>query len=207
MFLRSGASPKPTSATIPIELQKKIPTNIEWAKTGTAPAPPPSPPPQPTHPHSPLYSPTHPNERCCDAARTGGRREGGGSDTGRWYEGPKTYQDHQGGKNKNSLTKLIWHPMAFRIGLPGSSRLQNYGHIKPVILQCRTLRETNDKIHWVPILFLINFGFCFLPVGPGISWVPHTPALAGYEGPKTYQDHPGGHNNQDVYQKQNRINH
>ena len=44
--------------------------------------------------------------------------------------------------------------MAHRVGLPGSSALQNDGHIVPVILQCRTPQETNPKGHWGPNYFL-----------------------------------------------------
>ncbi len=44
--------------------------------------------------------------------------------------------------------------MALRIGLLRSSALQNDGHIKPVILQCRTPQETNPKGHWGPNYFL-----------------------------------------------------
>ena len=52
--------------------------------------------------------------------------------------------------------KTIWPPMALRIGLPGSSALQNDAHFKPVILQCQTPRETNPKGHWGPNCFLIK---------------------------------------------------
>jgi hypothetical protein len=51
--------------------------------------------------------------------------------------------------------KVIWPPMALRIGLPGSSALQNDGLDVPVILQCRTPQETNPKGHWGPNYFLI----------------------------------------------------
>ena len=44
--------------------------------------------------------------------------------------------------------------MALRIGLPGSSAMQNDGHIKPVMLQCRTPRDTNPKGHWGAKLLL-----------------------------------------------------
>jgi hypothetical protein len=44
--------------------------------------------------------------------------------------------------------------MALRIGLLGSSALQNDRHIKPVILQCRTRQEINPKGHWRPNWFL-----------------------------------------------------
>jgi hypothetical protein len=38
------------------------------------------------------------------------------------FEGPKTYQDHQGDKQKlYFLIKFFGAPMALRIGLPGSS--------------------------------------------------------------------------------------
>ena len=43
--------------------------------------------------------------------------------------------------------KVIWPPMALRIGLLRSSALQNDGRIKPVILQCRTPQGTNPKGH------------------------------------------------------------
>ena len=81
--------------------------------------------------------------------------------------------------------KVIWPPMALRVGLPGSSALQNDGHIKPVILQCRTPRETNPNGHWGPNYFLINS--FFFP--PWWFWYVLGPAV---EGPKTYQDHQGG---------------
>jgi hypothetical protein len=87
--------------------------------------------------------------------------------------------------------------MAFRIGLPDNSALQNDGHIKPIILQCRTPQETNPKGHWGPNCFLRKSVFLFLPgvglcLGPlslegrggagsgGVVWV--------CEGPKIYQD-------------------
>ena len=38
--------------------------------------------------------------------------------------------------------------MALRIGLLGSSALQNDGLDAPDILQCRTPQETNPKGHW-----------------------------------------------------------
>ena len=40
--------------------------------------------------------------------------------------------------------------MALRIGLLGSSALQNEGQDMPVILQSRTPQVTNPKSHWVP---------------------------------------------------------
>jgi hypothetical protein len=40
------------------------------------------------------------------------------------------------------------------------------------MLQCRTPRETNPKGHWGPKYFLRKSLFCFLPGGPGTSWVP-----------------------------------
>ena len=52
--------------------------------------------------------------------------------------------------------KVIWRPMAVRIGLLRTSALQNDGRIKPVILQCRTPQETNPKGHWGPTYFLRN---------------------------------------------------
>ncbi len=57
--------------------------------------------------------------------------------------------------------------MALRIGLPGSSALQNDGHIVPVTLQCQTPRETNPKSHWGPNYFLGKSLF-FCP--PWWSW-------------------------------------
>ena len=57
--------------------------------------------------------------------------------------------------------KIIWPPMALRIGLPGSSALQNDGHIVPVILQCRTPQETNPKGQWGPNYFLIKSNVLF----------------------------------------------
>ena len=59
--------------------------------------------------------------------------------------------------------KVIWPPMALRIGLPGSSALQNDGHIMPVILQCRTPQETNPKGHWGPNCFFIKSLFLLPP--------------------------------------------
>ena len=50
--------------------------------------------------------------------------------------------------------KVIWPPMALRIGLLRSSALQNDGLDVPVILQFRTPRETNPKGHWGPKYFL-----------------------------------------------------
>ena len=52
--------------------------------------------------------------------------------------------------------------MALKIGLLGSSALQNDGRAAPVILQCRTPRETNPKGHWGPNHSLIN-SWCLLP--------------------------------------------
>ena len=52
--------------------------------------------------------------------------------------------------------KIIRPPMALRIGLPGSSALQNDGLDVPIILQCRTPRETNPKGHWVTNYFCIK---------------------------------------------------
>ena len=60
--------------------------------------------------------------------------------------------------------KVIWPPMALRIGLLRSSALQNDGQDAPVILRCRTLQETNPKGHWGPNYFFIKYMFCFLPV-------------------------------------------
>ena len=57
--------------------------------------------------------------------------------------------------------------MALRIGLPGSSAMQNDEHIKPVILQSRTRRETNPKGHWGPNYFLRK-SLCLFP--PWWSW-------------------------------------
>ena len=54
-------------------------------------------------------------------------------------------------KQKQGLyKKVMWPPMALRIGLLRSSALQNAGHIRPVILQCRTPRETDSKARWGP---------------------------------------------------------
>ena len=44
--------------------------------------------------------------------------------------------------------------MALRSGLLRGAALQNDGHIKPAILQCQTLQETNLKGHWGPNFFL-----------------------------------------------------
>ncbi len=43
--------------------------------------------------------------------------------------------------------KVIWPPMALRIGLLRSSAVQNDGLYAPVILQCRTPQETNPGGH------------------------------------------------------------
>ena len=44
--------------------------------------------------------------------------------------------------------------MGLRIGLLGSSALQNDGPITPIILQCRTPQETNPEGRWgVKLLF------------------------------------------------------
>jgi hypothetical protein len=56
-----------------------------------------------------------------------------------------------------TTSKIKLAPMALRIGLPGSSNLQNDGHIKPVILLCGNLRYINPKSHWGPMLFLMCF--------------------------------------------------
>ena len=78
-------------------------------------------------------------------------------------EGPKTYQDHQGGKKQGFSQKVIWPPMALGIGLLRSSALQNDGHDVPVILQCRTPRETNPKGHWGPNYFFVKSVFLLPP--------------------------------------------
>ena len=44
--------------------------------------------------------------------------------------------------------KVIWPPMALRIGLLRSSTLQNDVLDAPVILQCRTPQQTTPKGHW-----------------------------------------------------------
>jgi hypothetical protein len=44
--------------------------------------------------------------------------------------------------------KVIWPPMALRIRRLKRSALQNGGLDVPVLLQCRTLQETNPKGHW-----------------------------------------------------------
>ncbi len=58
--------------------------------------------------------------------------------------------------------KVIWPPMALRIGLLRSLALQNDGLDAPVILQCRTPQETNPKGHWGPNSFSIK-SLCLLP--------------------------------------------
>ena len=89
--------------------------------------------------------------------------------------------------------------MALRIGLLRSSALQNDGHIKPVILQCRTPRGTNLKGHWVPNYFLRKSLFLFPPwwswyvLGPSSTLKRvQTRTMTICLGPKTYQDHQGG---------------
>jgi hypothetical protein len=57
--------------------------------------------------------------------------------------------------------------MGLRIGVPGSSALQNDGLDVPVILQCRTPRETNPKGHWGP-------KYC---LGKALFVVPHVVLL------------------------------
>ena len=65
-------------------------------------------------------------------------------------------------KQKEGLyAKVVWPPMALRIGLLRSSALQNDGRIVPVILQCRTPHETNPKGHWGPNYFFIKSSFFF----------------------------------------------
>ena len=59
-------------------------------------------------------------------------------------------------KKQGFSQKVIWPPMALRIGLLGSSALHNDGLDVPVILQCRTPQETNPKGHWGPNCVLIK---------------------------------------------------
>ncbi len=59
--------------------------------------------------------------------------------------------------------KIMWPPMALRIGLLRSSALQNDGLDAPVILQCRTPQETNPKGHWGPHYFFIQSLFLLPP--------------------------------------------
>ncbi len=51
---------------------------------------------------------------------------------------------------------MILPPLALRIGLLRSSALQDDGHIKPVMLQCRTPQETNPEGHWGVNYFMRN---------------------------------------------------
>ena len=75
-------------------------------------------------------------------------------------------------KQKQGLyEKVMWPPMALRIGLLRSSALQSDGHIKPVTLRCRTPGETNPKGHWGPnyllrktLLFSSLNGGAYVPV-------------------------------------------
>ena len=57
------------------------------------------------------------------------------------------------GQKQGLHEKVMWPPMALRIGLLSRSALQNDGRIKPVILQCRTPQETHPKGHWGTITF------------------------------------------------------
>ena len=52
--------------------------------------------------------------------------------------------------------KVVWPPMALRIGLLRSSALHNDGLDAPVSVQSRTSQETNPKGHWGPNYFLIK---------------------------------------------------
>jgi hypothetical protein len=78
--------------------------------------------------------------------------------------------------------KVMWPPMALRIGLLRRSALQNDGLDVPVILQCRTHRETNPKGHLGPNYFLRKSWFLFPPwwswyaLGPSV-YLGCTPAL------------------------------
>ncbi len=72
------------------------------------------------------------------------------------------------------MQNVIWLPVAMRISLPGNSALQNDGHIKPVILQCRIPWETNPKCHWGPNYFSIKSLF-FVP--PSWSWYVLGPSV------------------------------
>jgi len=71
---------------------------------------------------------------------------GGGVGGGCWEGGERVTP----GRNKLIFSKSNLAPIALRIGLPGSSALQNDGFDVPVILQCRTHRETNRKGLWGP---------------------------------------------------------
>ena len=66
--------------------------------------------------------------------------------------------------------------MALRIGLLRSSELENDGHIKPVILQCRTPQETTPKSHWGPNRFLRKSLFLH---PPWWSWYVLGPSSLG----------------------------
>ena len=46
--------------------------------------------------------------------------------------------------------------MALRVGLPGSSALQNDGLDELIVLQCRIPRETTSKGHWWPTYFSLH---------------------------------------------------
>ena len=85
--------------------------------------------------------------------------------------GPRHTRTTREEKKQGFSQKVIWPPLALRIGLLRSSAVQNDGRIKPVMLQCRTPRETNPKGHWGPNYFLRKSLFFFLPGGPGMSWV------------------------------------
>ena len=69
--------------------------------------------------------------------------------------------------------KVIWIPMALRIGLQRSSALQNDGLDSPVILQCRAPQETNPEGHWGPHYFFIQSLFLLPPCTQ--SWYTQAP--------------------------------
>jgi hypothetical protein len=65
-------------------------------------------------------------------------------------------------------------PNGSRIGLPGSSALQNDGLIVPAILQCRNHWETNPNNQWEPTKVLRKSIFS---VSPWWSWYVLGPSM------------------------------
>jgi hypothetical protein len=72
------------------------------------------------------------------------------------------------------FSKVIWHPMALRIGFPVSSALQMTGLICPSycsaeLIMRPILRAMEGQFtFWEKYTVLV----VFLPGGPGMSWAP-----------------------------------
>jgi hypothetical protein len=73
----------------------------------------------------------------------------------------RTTSDEKNNKTFSKSNLAPSGPKDLRIGIPGSSALQNDGFDVPVILQCRTLRETNHKSYWRAKL-LFEKSMCFV---------------------------------------------